>query len=354
MGRASAGLLNLPLRVFGRRRNGSDYRHDDPRIRYEGTWRVVPLTDATTGRLAEAGDRAALTLDFEATGIVVFLWSHPWSGRAFVEVDGVARHVDLYAAGAGFREVNVGGLPPGPHRLTLRGAADADPRSAGRQLIFHRAVCGEVPEKPEPDGPSDYNLATSPGRFGIIYTTPAHMTASERVVLYGLVFGRRPQRCLEIGTYRGGSSLVISAALDDVGSGHLVCVDPAPAIAPEHWAQLEHHATLLKGPSPDLLPDAARAAGGPFDFVLVDGDHGCPGVIRDIEGVLPFLTDDAYLVFHDAHYHGVTAGIGDVLRRYPERLTDCGMISVEKTPEDRIEDGHPVVWGGLRLLRHRR
>jgi predicted O-methyltransferase YrrM len=172
------------------------------------------------------------------------------------------------------------------------------------------------------------------------------------VVLYGLVFGLRPQRCLEIGTYRGGSSLVIGAGLDDIGTGHLVCVDPNPALTPEHWAQLEHHATLLKASSPDALPNALKAAGGPFDFALIDGDHARPGVVRDIEGVLPTLAPSAHIVFHDAHYHGVELAIDDMLRKHADRLTDCGMISVEQTPEDRVEDGHRVIWGGLRMLRY--
>jgi hypothetical protein len=41
-----------------------------------------------------------------------------------------------------------------------------------------------------------------------------------------------------------------------------------------------------------------------------------------------------------------------VIVKYKERLSDCGMISVEQTPENRIENGHPVIWGGLRMVRY--
>ncbi len=193
-----------------------------------------------------------------------------------------------------------------------------------------------------------------PSRFSVIYTAPALMTLSERVILYSTVFGLRPRRCLEIGTNKGGSSLIICAALDDIGAGHLVCVDQNPLIAPEHWRQLVHHATLLKGASPNILGQALEAAGGKFDFALIDGDHELPGVIRDIEGVLPLLEDEAYMIFHDAHYYQVSQGIDQMLVKYKDRLSDCGMLSAEQTPENRVENGHPVIWGGLRMVRHRR
>jgi predicted O-methyltransferase YrrM len=179
------------------------------------------------------------------------------------------------------------------------------------------------------------------------------MTLSERVILYSIVFGLQPRRCLEVGTNKAGSSLIISAALDDIGAGHLVCVDFDPQISSEHWQQLVHHATLLKGTSPDILGQALEAAGGKFDFALIDGDHELPGVIRDIEGVLPLLEDEAYIMFHDAHYYQVSQGIDQMLFKYKDRLTDCGIISVEQTPENRVENGHPVIWGGLRMVRHR-
>jgi predicted O-methyltransferase YrrM len=202
--------------------------------------------------------------------------------------------------------------------------------------------------------PQKGSMEVRPSRFDVIYTAPALMTLSERVILYSLVFGLRPQRCLEIGSNKGGSSLIISAALDDIGAGHLVCVDFDPQIATEHWQQLVHHTTLLKGTSPDILGQALDAAGGKFNFVLIDADHELPGVIRDIEGVLPLLEDEAYMIFHDAHYYQVSQGIDQMLVKYKNRLSDCGMLSVERTPEGRVENGQPVIWGGLRMLRQRR
>jgi len=195
-------------------------------------------------------------------------------------------------------------------------------------------------------------MTIAPHRFQIVLDTVAQMTISERTVLYALIFGLRPQRTLEIGTCEGGSALIIKAALDDIGSGALVCIDPRPVIAPQHWEQLRSRTTLLEGCSPDLLPKAREVAGGPFDFALIDGDHETPGLVRDIEGAMEVLADGAYMIFHDAHYMGVADGIELMLGRHRDRLTDCGFVSVEQTFEDRKVDGRQVIWGGLRLLRY--
>lgn len=195
-------------------------------------------------------------------------------------------------------------------------------------------------------------MEIQPERFSIIHTAPALMTCSERVVLYSLVFGLRPQRCLEIGTKMGGSALVIGAALDDIGAGQLVCLDSEPQVKPEHWQQLAHRAKLITGMSPQDLPRTVEAAGGLFDFALIDADHELPGVIKDIEGVLPLLSSSAYILLHDAHYYGVADAIDRMLKKYSDRLTDCGMLSAEQTPEGRTVKGRPVIWGGLRLLRY--
>lgn len=70
------------------------------------------------------------------------------------------------------------------------------------------------------------NPFAQPTGFGTILDAPVHMLPPERVLLYSTVFGVRPERCLEIGTLHGGSAVITVAALDDIGSGKLVCVDP--------------------------------------------------------------------------------------------------------------------------------
>lgn len=182
----------------------------------------------------------------------------------------------------------------------------------------------------------------------VIAWTPAHLTRGERLLIFTLAFTLRPQRYLEIGTFRGGSALLVNAALQAADcAGTLICIDPNPQIAPEHWALLAPRARLLAASSPAILPEAARLAGAPFDLVFIDGDHRESGVLQDAEGVLPLVAPGGHLLFHDAFYEDVRRGIDTFVMRHPAQLNDLGLLSRECTadPADRT-----IRWGGLRLL----
>ena len=171
----------------------------------------------------------------------------------------------------------------------------------------------------------------------------------ERVLLYGVVAGLAPKRSLEIGTFLGGSALIIGAALDDVDAGQMWCVDPEPRVAEADWRRIEHRATMLAMPSPEALDKARELAGGPFDFALIDGDHSLERVRLDIAGTLPVLADEAWILFHDAHFFGVRDAIEEALVRHSAELHDGGLLSGHSTTDEQ-----GVVWGGLRLLRFAR
>lgn len=215
------------------------------------------------------------------------------------------------------------------------------------------------PEVVEPSGNKEEEGTDAKTLRGLtrIYTAPAEMEMPERVMLYSLIYGLKPRYCLEIGTLRGGSATIICGAMDDTGYGQLVCVDPEPRITEEAWRQIGHRAILCEGNSPEILPEAAKAVAEKFDFALIDGDHNYEGVLKDIEGILPLLADEAYLLFHDCYYFEIKEAIEEALRRHPQELSDCGLVSVQQNPqkgEGAVVAGRQVIWGGLRLLRFAR
>ncbi len=191
-------------------------------------------------------------------------------------------------------------------------------------------------------------------RFHIVHSAPAWLSMHERVLLYGLVAGLQPERILEIGTFQGGSTLIMCAALDDLGSGSIVCVDPDPRVAPEHWEAVQHRATMVPEASPEALYRAADIAGGGFDLAFIDGDHTKAGVERDTEATLPTLSDHAHLLFHDAHYFQIREALDEAVARHPAELSDAGLLSVDASPDMPDADGRDVDWGGLRMLTFRR
>lgn len=194
----------------------------------------------------------------------------------------------------------------------------------------------------------------NPEALEVIQWAPVWMSRAERLLVYTLTFTLRPSRYLEIGTFQGGSALVVTAAMDALGSdGKLVCVDPTPQITPEHWAKLEHRTALLTGYSPDILPQAVEAAGGLFDFVLIDGDHSYNGVVRDANGVLPHVANNAYLLFHDSFFPEVARGLQEFADKHADQIVDFGTLTREVTYQE-AKKGSPIRWGGLRLMQVRR
>ena len=192
------------------------------------------------------------------------------------------------------------------------------------------------------------------GDLDVVQWAPVLMSRAERLLLYTLAFCLRPKRYLEIGTFKGGSALLVNTALNSLHvEGRLVCVDLQPQIDPAHWWLLKLRTTLLTGYSPAILPQAREAAGGLFDFILIDGDHTYQGVLNDGLGVLPFAADGAYLLFHDSFLPDVARAIDEMARQQAHEIADFGTLTREVTvPIDSA--GQSVEWGGLRLLQVRR
>ena len=158
----------------------------------------------------------------------------------------------------------------------------------------------------DPRVPDKYDM---PKKLAAVLTAPAEMLLPERLLLYSLIFALRPKRYVEVGTFRGGSTAITCAAMDDVGDGRIVAIEPNPQIEPDTLESIKHRAQIIKGFSPEALPEAMEIAGGPFDFAFIDGPHDAKGCLRDIEGVMSCLADRAHIVLHDCHYPGVERAI---------------------------------------------
>lgn len=179
--------------------------------------------------------------------------------------------------------------------------------------------------------------------------TDAHalLLEVERQLLYALIRGLKPAHVLEIGTGYGGSAAIIASALKANGQGFLVSMDNDPR--PEARKVFEEHADyamLLERKSPEFIAWAAYPRLQNFDFVFIDGDHSHEGVIADVHGVLPHLTRNAYLLFHDVNYMPVRKAIEKVVLLHPYRLFNCGQLTFDFT-----QDEWGNKWGGLALLK---
>ena len=192
--------------------------------------------------------------------------------------------------------------------------------------------------------PSLYNL-NSPERIGIVYGSCSDMLPEDRILLYALVRGLRPERALEIGAFRGGSGRIMANAMQDNARGQIVGIDPFPHFKLDR--SFHNRYTLISEPSPQAIPKARDAAGGPFDFVLIDGIHTLDAVRADIAGVLPHLAPGGHIFFHDAFNYGVNAAIEEALAANPD-LIDLGILCRSLQPRHRWTG-----YGGVRLIRRK-
>jgi predicted O-methyltransferase YrrM len=230
------------------------------------------------------------------------------------------------------------------------------PRSLSHAVtrLVRRNTLRAAPVPPSAERVRDVNAAgwdaIDDGALEVLRSAPCWMTTAERLCLYSLVFGLRPSRYLEIGSFRGGSALIVSSAMEaSRNPGRMVCVDPDPHIEDELWRRIAGRATLLVGASPGVLEEAERAVGGPFDLVLIDGDHSHRGVLRDLTGVIDRVADRAHLVCHDGYHPDVARAIATFALRHADRIADLGLFTkdVSYTGEGEERTGP---WGGLHLL----
>ena len=191
--------------------------------------------------------------------------------------------------------------------------------------------------------PDLFDLANQE-RFGTIYHHPSDMCVTDRVMLYALVRGLRPERSLEIGARWGGSARIIAAAMEENGLGKLVGIDIDTSNFRARKKDLFGRYQLMRGSSPEAIPDAVGLLGGPLDFVLIDATHTYDSVLADLRGVIPLLADGGHILCHDAFHQGINAAVHTVLKQHTN-LIDCGFIT--RNPSL----GQPVSYCGFRLIR---
>jgi len=154
--------------------------------------------------------------------------------------------------------------------------------------------------------------------------------------LIGLIAAAvRPLYALEIGTGSGGATCQIAAQLREGGS--VVTIDTPlewsnPLVRPAH-AELSELGRIMRstagnkrfawhGSPLEIRIELIRAdsrtmdytsLGRKFDLVFIDASHTENAVRRDTECVLPFLADEAVILWHDYESSNLSHGVDKYL-----------------------------------------
>lgn len=171
---------------------------------------------------------------------------------------------------------------------------------------------------------------------------PVLLLPEEQLFLFSFIYGLKPNKVLEIGTFCGGSATIIVLAMDVNNKGHLDCIDLTfNKVTAETMQLLNTRADMYKGSSDKIVSKLE----GPYDVVFIDGGHDTKTVKKDIDITFPKITTGGFMLFHDAHYSGVRNAI-DIAVQENSSLMDCGLVTVSQSIDEK-----GVIWGGLRLVK---
>jgi len=135
---------------------------------------------------------------------------------------------------------------------------------------------------------------------------PALLAIDEAAYLYRLVRGLGPATLVEIGRYKGGSTLLLAAAMDPAARLHSYDLHREFDVGHRGPEQDRYLAAALDRYGLQervemVVADSHTVAHpGTCDLVLVDGDHSYDGARGDYEHWRSALEPGGHLLFHDA------------------------------------------------------
>ena len=185
---------------------------------------------------------------------------------------------------------------------------------------------------------------------------PGHLVENETRFL-GLLAACAPGKgtIVEIGSFKGRSTVMLAKVASHYGSGPVVAIDPHNSpILLDHQADPEassyrdfvafmqaagvsDHVEAHRAYSTDVTGSWNR----PIRLLWIDGDHSYEGAKKDLDGFLPHLVPGGVVAFHDAlnEFPGpIRVFVEDVLGS--DRFGPAGFVHSIAWAQFRPEDGH--------------
>lgn len=117
-----------------------------------------------------------------------------------------------------------------------------------------------------------------------------------------ILFDTKPELIIECGTFNGGSTLYFATMLDILGQGEIVSID----ISPQDGLPTHPRARFIKDSSvaPDIVAEMTALAQGKRTMVILDSDHSCDHVLKELRAYAGLVTPGCYLVVEDGNING--------------------------------------------------
>jgi len=146
-------------------------------------------------------------------------------------------------------------------------------------------------------------------------TKCSKMWGNQREFINGIIRKSKPNKVLELGVLHGGCSIIILNAIKDLKNSHLYSIDLDSSekvgyCVKNLFPNLLKKWTLFKG---NVAAQFMDKIGKNIDLAMVDTSHFEPGEILDFIMILPFLKEEAIVIFHDID-HQITHSKGKHMR----------------------------------------
>ena len=140
----------------------------------------------------------------------------------------------------------------------------------------------------------------------------AHKCPFDLWIYQEILHELRPSLVVELGTYRGGTTLFLAHHLQLLGAGLVVSVDCTVLPRPEHPQIKYITGRTSDKPVVDEVRENATSCSGPV-LVIHDADHRFSQVLEDLEIYQSLVTPGSYLIVEDTNVNGhpVLADWGD-------------------------------------------
>ena len=129
----------------------------------------------------------------------------------------------------------------------------------------------------------------------------SQMWANQKEFLNGIIRKFKPEKIVELGVYKGGSSIIILNAIDDFKKSKLYSIDLNSEnfighCVGKYYPKFLRNWKLFKG---NIATEYIEKIGNNIDIAMIDTAHFEPGEILDFLVILPFLKEEAIVIFHD-------------------------------------------------------
>jgi cephalosporin hydroxylase len=120
-----------------------------------------------------------------------------------------------------------------------------------------------------------------------------------------LIVREKPDLIIEVGTYKGGSTLFLAQICDLVGTGEILSIDIDPAHAPIRPSHPRISYLLGSSTDPGVFSNAkAVASKKPNVFVILDGDHHYDHVLEELRMYHTLVQPGGFLIVEDTNING--------------------------------------------------